>query len=172
MIARYALASLDNPAEERCDGEMATRAALRASDADRDHVAERLRKAAGEGRLRTEELELRLETALSARTYGELDRLVRDLPGRRLAVPSSRRPRGVAASALAVTLGLAVALLVTIVVLFVLTGVFAGWLLWLLAGWFFFGRRRRAIGWRATRQGRVAHRCGGWAASRPPRHWA
>lgn len=53
---------------------------LRASDADREQVAERLRHAAAEGRLFADELEERLGAALSARTYGELDVLVSDLP--------------------------------------------------------------------------------------------
>ena len=55
--------------------------ALRASDADRDAVIDRLRKAAGEGRLEPEELEQRVGYALRARTYGELERLLADLPG-------------------------------------------------------------------------------------------
>ena len=59
---------------------MARYTALRASDADREAVAERLRAAAVEGRLEPDELEERLETAFRARTYGELDRLVVDLP--------------------------------------------------------------------------------------------
>ena len=54
----------------------------RASDADREAVAERLRDAAGDGRLEHEELEERLEAAYGARTYGELDLLTRDLPAR------------------------------------------------------------------------------------------
>jgi len=53
---------------------------MRAADADREHVAERLRKATAEGRLQTEELEERLEAVFSARTYGELEVLIRDLP--------------------------------------------------------------------------------------------
>jgi hypothetical protein len=52
----------------------------RASHADREHVAERLRDAAGDGRLTLEELEERLDAAFAARTYGELDRLTIDLP--------------------------------------------------------------------------------------------
>ncbi len=43
-------------------------------------VAERLRAAAAEGRIVAEELEERLGLALRARTYGELDALVADLP--------------------------------------------------------------------------------------------
>lgn len=54
--------------------------ALRASHADRDHVAEQLRVAAGDGRLSPEELDERLERALTARTYAELAVLVADLP--------------------------------------------------------------------------------------------
>jgi hypothetical protein len=56
------------------------RALLRASDADRERIANRLRHAASEGRLWPDELEDRLGAALSARTYGELDRVVSDLP--------------------------------------------------------------------------------------------
>lgn len=53
---------------------------LRASHADRDRAVEVLRRAAGEGRLDVEELEARLEAALSARTMGGLASLTRDLP--------------------------------------------------------------------------------------------
>jgi hypothetical protein len=53
---------------------------LRASHEDRDRVAELLRVAAGDGRLTAEELDERLEKALTARTYGELVALSRDLP--------------------------------------------------------------------------------------------
>jgi hypothetical protein len=53
---------------------------LRASHADRDQVAERLRVAAGDGRLSPEELDARLELALTARTYAELAAVVADLP--------------------------------------------------------------------------------------------
>ncbi len=51
---------------------MARHTSLRASDADRDAVAERLRQAAIEGRLEPDELEQRLHTALRAKTYGDL----------------------------------------------------------------------------------------------------
>src|SRR5438046_8248037 len=60
---------------------MARRATLRASDADRERIAEQLRHATGEGRLLAEELEERLERTFAARTYGELDAVVADLPG-------------------------------------------------------------------------------------------
>jgi len=53
---------------------------LRASREDRDRAVELLRMAAGDGRLSADELDQRLEAALSARTYGELAVLTRDLP--------------------------------------------------------------------------------------------
>ena len=53
---------------------------LRASHEDRDRVVDALRVAAGDGRLSAEELDARLESALSARTLGELAELTADLP--------------------------------------------------------------------------------------------
>ncbi|MGW0879539.1 DUF1707 SHOCT-like domain-containing protein [Streptomyces sp. NPDC002671] len=53
---------------------------LRASDADRERVAEVLRDALAEGRLDMEEFEERLEATYKARTYAELTPLTRDLP--------------------------------------------------------------------------------------------
>jgi hypothetical protein len=53
---------------------------MRASHEDRDRVVEVLRVAAGDGRLTAEELDERLEHALTARTFGELAALIRDLP--------------------------------------------------------------------------------------------
>ena len=53
---------------------------LRASHEDRDRVVELLRTAAGDGRLTAEELDERLEVALTARTHGELAVLTADLP--------------------------------------------------------------------------------------------
>jgi hypothetical protein len=53
---------------------------LRASHTDRDRIVELLRVAAGDGRLTAEELDERLEAALSARTYSELAVLTTDLP--------------------------------------------------------------------------------------------
>jgi hypothetical protein len=52
---------------------------LRASDADREHHAEVLRKAAGEGRLTMDELDERLNTVYESRTHSELQRLIADV---------------------------------------------------------------------------------------------
>lgn len=53
---------------------------LRASDADREHIAQLLGRAFAEGRLSTEEHSERLEAAYAAKTLGELRPLVADLP--------------------------------------------------------------------------------------------
>ncbi|MFJ8541480.1 DUF1707 domain-containing protein [Streptomyces sp. NPDC093586] len=70
---------------------------LRASDADRDRIADMLRDALAEGRLTAEEHAERVEGVLAAKTVGELDVFVRDLPaahGRRdaAAAPVPDRP--------------------------------------------------------------------------------
>lgn len=145
---------------------MAGRSALRASDADRERVTERLREAASEGRLLTDELEHRLEGALSARTYGQLDALVADLPGSRLAAPRRARRSVVGpAFALAVAFPLAVASIVIAVL--VISGVLAMWWFWLAIGWFYLGRHRsRAY---HTRHG-SPHACGPWHQRRIRAH--
>jgi len=70
-------------AEEMSGGEVAKAPGygdLRASHEDRDRVVEALRVAAGDGRLTAQELDERLEKALTARTYAELAVLTTDLP--------------------------------------------------------------------------------------------
>lgn len=53
---------------------------LRCSDADREHAAGLVRDAVGEGRLAIDELDQRLDQVFHARTYGDLDRAMGDLP--------------------------------------------------------------------------------------------
>ncbi|MEU4575410.1 DUF1707 domain-containing protein [Nonomuraea sp. ATR24] len=53
---------------------------VRASDHDRERVAEMLRVAVSEGRISLEELNDRVDRTYSARTLGELDDVVADLP--------------------------------------------------------------------------------------------
>ncbi|GGV43576.1 hypothetical protein GCM10010495_71460 [Kitasatospora herbaricolor] len=55
-------------------------AEMRASDADRERVAELLRDAYAEGRLNVDEHAERIEAAYGAKTLGELAPLTRDLP--------------------------------------------------------------------------------------------
>jgi Domain of unknown function (DUF1707) len=133
---------------------MSRQSGLRASDADREHIAERLRQATTEGRLSPEELDERLGVAFSARTYGELHPLVADLPN---GVVTRRRRSPLATS---VRLLVAVAILVPLIALvvatavLVLTGLAAGWVVWMLIAWWFLGMRGR----RRYGPGRPGHR--------------
>ncbi|MGW2523697.1 DUF1707 SHOCT-like domain-containing protein [Streptomyces sp. NPDC001617] len=63
---------------------------LRASDADRDRIADILREALAEGRLTADEHAERVEGVLAAKTVGELEVFIRDLPAahQRRAAPS------------------------------------------------------------------------------------
>ncbi|MFI6011802.1 DUF1707 domain-containing protein [Streptomyces sp. NPDC051243] len=69
---------------------------LRASDADRDRIADILRDALAEGRLTADEHAERVEGVLTAKTVGELDVYIRDLPAahprRAPHVPAAGRP--------------------------------------------------------------------------------
>ena len=85
------------------DGE---RAKMRACDADRDRVVEHLNVAYSEGRLSKDEYDGRLEGALAARTYADLDQIVTDLPVARApvmlpVVPPLARTNGLALASLA-----------------------------------------------------------------------
>ncbi len=70
---------------------------IRASDADRDRVTALLREHHAAGRLTAEEFGERMDAALNAKTLGELDELLADLPEidlYRLPDESLRRPAG------------------------------------------------------------------------------
>ncbi|WP_340556582.1 DUF1707 SHOCT-like domain-containing protein [Streptomyces sp. GSL17-111] len=75
------------------DGELPD---VRASDAERDEIADVLRDALAEGRLDTDEFGERLDAVYHARTRGELVPLVADLPqaDRRAASPAPREADG------------------------------------------------------------------------------
>jgi hypothetical protein len=139
---------------------MARHTSLRASDADRDAVAERLRHAAVEGRLEPGELEERLHTALRARTYGDLDGLLGDLPAK--PVRWERRRAGVAPVA-SVALVVAMRVVAVLAVLSVVVVVAAITMAWWLVG---------ALVWLSLRAGRGfrAHRLGGRRAWHQPPH--
>jgi hypothetical protein len=53
---------------------------MRASDADRERVANVLREAAGDGRLSMDELDERIDALYKAKTYAELEPITNDLP--------------------------------------------------------------------------------------------
>ena len=67
---------------------------LRASDADRERVAETLREAAGDGRLTMDELDERLDAVYAAKTYAELVPITSDLPDTGNVPAPSRSPSG------------------------------------------------------------------------------
>jgi Flp pilus assembly protein TadB len=66
---------------------------LRAGDADREAIAERLRKSHAEGRLDVQEFQERLDRCFQAKTVGELEQLVNDLPRERPRERSMRLQR-------------------------------------------------------------------------------
>jgi hypothetical protein len=69
---------------------------LRASDADRERVAEVLREAAGDGRLTMDELDERLDAVYAAKTYAELEPITHDLPASGSTAPSPAAPASTA----------------------------------------------------------------------------
>jgi Domain of unknown function (DUF1707) len=119
---------------------------LRIGDAERERVAERLRTAAGEGRLAAEELEERLEAAFAARTEAELAPLVADLPAEPRPRPARRRA----------DLRPFVATSILLVAIWALTGAGYFWPVWPILGWGVF-----ALG-----PGRYVHRAGRLPACR------
>ncbi len=125
---------------------------MRASDADREHVADRLRRAAAEGRLLTEELEERLGRVFAARTYGDLDVLVADLPRAsvdRRGPRSLQTVRRVPLPALIVLTPIAIAMAMAAVV--IVTTLFAAWALIVAVAWLVMGRRAALYGFRPRR---------------------
>lgn len=65
---------------------------LRATDSQREVVAEWVRRAASDGRLQLSELDERLGAVYSAKTHGELGAAIDDLVPRRPRVPAPRPP--------------------------------------------------------------------------------
>jgi Domain of unknown function (DUF1707) len=148
---------------------MSRRATLKASDADREQIAERLRKATAEGRLLAEELEERLEATFAARSYGELDAVVADLPG----VPVRREERRrapvitpVHVIALFLLAPVVVALMLAVAV--IMATLFSAWGLLLIVGWFMFGHGRRSYWARHASYRRSLHAASRWPARRAP----
>ena len=121
--------------------------AVRAGDADRQQVVAELQRHYVDGRLSTDELSERVDRALAARTFGELDSLLSDLP------TAPRVPEEARASWLTPFVTFPGVLLVGMVAILVIT-----WLIWLpnggnpvwpvfiLGGVFFFGRPPRIRG--------------------------
>jgi len=77
---------------------MANDPKIRASDADRDRTAAALREHLAAGRLTTEEFDERLDKTYAAKTLGDLDDLMADLPGTGLERPPVGSLHGAAGS--------------------------------------------------------------------------
>jgi hypothetical protein len=107
---------------------------MRASDEDRERVVWMLREHAAAGRLSTEELEERTATALGARTHGDLDALIADLP--KLRDPRRSEARRVSAQReFAEHLRVYVMVMALLVAIWALTGMGYFWPVWPALGW-------------------------------------
>jgi class 3 adenylate cyclase len=106
---------------------------LRASDADRDRVAGRLREHYGAGRLSDDDLSERVEAAYGVRTLSELEALTADLPS---GPAPARRPRR-SALAESVRIHLTVYLVVNVMLIGIWAASGAGyfWPIWPILGW-------------------------------------
>jgi Domain of unknown function (DUF1707) len=139
---------------------------LRASDADRDAVVDRLRDAAGEGRLEPDELEQRVDGALRARTYGDLAELIADLPANgRMPLQRTSWPTNPIARSAVFGAGLLVAVIVAFAVVAVVAmlvlAAAASWIALVLFWLVCCGSRRRLVRGPAGRRSvsaRHAHR--------------
>jgi hypothetical protein len=79
---------------DRRDAGLGGASRLRVSDAERDAVAAELAEHLKEGRLQLDEFDERVGEAVGARTRGDLDRLLADLPRPAPERPPSRRRPG------------------------------------------------------------------------------
>ena len=101
---------------------------LRASDADREATVRDLRDHGAAGRLDVDELEERVAAAYAARTRGELDPLLADLPAARRAPAAPRhRPREEWRVFLAVS--------VLLLAIWALSGAGYFWPMWVIGWW-------------------------------------
>ncbi|MEV4492200.1 DUF1707 domain-containing protein [Micromonospora coxensis] len=130
---------------------MQGRDGMRATDGDRQAVADRLRVAVDEGRLSLAEYDERLQRAYRALTYGELDAVLADLPGSRVGevavpdgagdrslpvVPGPGEGRRTATAGWLVELwGPYLKIVGIVVAVWAVTGVLAGEVLYFWPGW-------------------------------------
>lgn len=121
-------------------------AAMRASDADREHVVELLRDHCAEGRLTSEELSERIDEAYGARTLGDLWETARELPTPQAAPDEPAPKRGLSPRGPRVA---SVGLLVAAVA--IAAGVTGASFLWLLLALLLFKHRLGLTGGAAAR---------------------
>ena len=125
---------------------------MRASDADRDATADRLRQHHTDGRLDQEEFSERLDRCFAAKTVGELSELTRDLPD------DTARHRASGRTGFGLLSGLRmipiIPIILAIVVIHLIVGVASG--LWILIPLLILARlmffRRGFRGWSGRRR--------------------
>jgi hypothetical protein len=119
---------------------------MRAGDGDRQQVAERLKSALDEGRLDLHEYDERLQRTYSAKTYGDLQAVVTDLPGTIPAQQSQIQPVGAQAPAAPPASGRAgmpswagpyAGVVAVSVVIWIITSIAAGELIYFWPIWMF-----------------------------------
>ena len=103
---------------------------VRASDRERERVVSDLRTHAADGRLTVEELEARVDRALSATTRRDLASLTGDLPRARRPRDAGRRSDGVSEH-----FRTYVGVMALLVVIWALTGAGYPWFVWPALGW-------------------------------------
>ncbi|RAY15134.1 hypothetical protein DPM19_10425 [Actinomadura craniellae] len=124
---------------------------MRASDRDRDQVAEALREHCAQGRITLDELQERLESTYAARTLGQLQEITADLPEEdlyALPVPAARRASSVperraggalthrdAIAAWGTWAGVSLLCFTIWLAVGVTTGAFYPWWLWVAGPW-------------------------------------
>jgi hypothetical protein len=128
---------------------------LRASDADREAIGDRLRRHHAEGRLDSDEFATRLDGCYAAKTLGELDELVRDLPPEE--EPHARRRFGFVPLRIVPMVPL-VPLFIALITVSAITGHGGFWFVFPLlffARFWFWGRWQRRGPWHSYRDGQV-----------------
>ncbi|TML41221.1 MAG: DUF1707 domain-containing protein [Actinobacteria bacterium] len=113
---------------------------LRASDVDRDRVADRVRQQCAEGHITLDELSEMLARTYASRTYGELDEIVRNLPvpvRTAPGAPAPSEPRLPGDGSLWWRIGLGPYLVINamLIVIWALTGAGYFWPIWPILGW-------------------------------------
>jgi hypothetical protein len=121
---------------------------LRASDADREATADRLRQHHADGRIDSEEFQERLDRCYAAKTMGDLSELMRDLPG-----DPARRGSGARNGLGFLRMIPIVPIILAIIAIHLIVGVVSG--LWILIPLFFLARfaicRRGSRAWSGGR---------------------
>jgi hypothetical protein len=115
----------------------------RIGDAERDEIVTLLGDAAAEGYLTPDELEIRLETALTARTHADLQSLCADLPPEWLALrhrravahASRRSARAALRPRVSAYLGVMAVLVGIWLGIGIVTGAWYPWPIWPALGW-------------------------------------